>query len=63
MISDVSTQDPAPLPRRTLSHRAQIAMTPHMFRQLRILAAKRDTSVTALVVEAIKKTYPEISDK
>ncbi|WP_407078925.1 ribbon-helix-helix domain-containing protein [Actinomyces graevenitzii] len=34
-----------------------------MFRQLRILAAKRDTSVTALVVEAIKKTYPEINDK
>lgn len=63
MISDVSTQDPAPLPRRTPSHRAQIAMTPHMFRQLRILAAKRDTSVTALVVEAIKNTYPEISDK
>lgn len=46
--------------RRAASHRAQIAMSPEMFRDLRILAAKRNTSVTALVIEAIQKTYPEI---
>lgn len=48
---------------RPASHRAQISMTPEMFRGLRIMAAEQGTSVTALVIEAIVKTYPQLLDR
>ena len=47
-MSEKSDRSPRPA-----VHRAQISMTSEMFRNLRILAAKKDTSVTALVIAAI----------
>jgi hypothetical protein len=38
-------------------------MTPEMFKELRVMAALQGTTVTALVMEAIKQTYPNLSDK
>jgi hypothetical protein len=61
MLSCVSTPDPTTPNKRT--HRAQIAMTPEMFKELRVMAALQGTTVTALVMEAIKQTYPNLSDK
>lgn len=48
---------------RPAAHRAQISMTPEMFRGLRIMAAEQGTSVTSLVVRAIEKTYPQLLER